>query len=233
MSDILRRIIEAQKSDENPFFKDAEGRIIEITALQGEVFTGYYQAESDVYYTERDWLELQRQLELDRIAEAEYQAEQKRLAAERAERDRKRKEFEARIQKEEAINAALAKKPKVSKKKKYVAGILLVLGIIILMVVFWPIAATDSKPEQPDITVVDTIQNNEQTTRIFGNAIITGNDVRMRAEPDLKGKIVTFFPEEGERVEIIKRASDSLNWAQVRRENGTTGWVFGDYVKEK
>ena len=52
----------------------------------------------------------------------------------------------------------------------------------------------------------------------------------MRAEPNLKGKIVTFFPNEGERVSLIHPATDSLNWAKVERKNGTTGWVYSQYV---
>ncbi|MDX1463518.1 MAG: SH3 domain-containing protein [Marinirhabdus sp.] len=81
-----------------------------------------------------------------------------------------------------------------------------------------------------NVASIDTVQTTP-TNQIFGNAIITGSDVRMRAEPNLKGKIVTFFPEEGERVLLLQAANDSLNWAEIERENGTKGWVYGQYVK--
>ena len=203
---------------------------MELTALQGEVFTGYYQADTNVYYTEKDWLELQRQLELDRIAEAEYQAEQQRLAKERAERERKRKVLEAQQRKDDASSET--GKKAVHTGKKYVFATILVAAIIALGVIFWPENTTTSKTNEPDVVITDTIQE-EPLVTIFGNAIITGNDVRMRATPNLQGKIITFFPKEGEGIELLTPAGDSLNWAQVRRENGTTGWVFGDYVKHR
>ncbi|WP_432411319.1 SH3 domain-containing protein [Rasiella sp. SM2506] len=227
MSHILRRIIDAQTSNDNPFFKDAEGRIIELTAHQGEVFTGYYQADSDIYYTERDWLEYQRQLELDRITEEEYQAEQKRLAAQRAERERKRKELEAK-QKEEEDKA---KNKQSLPGKTLLFGIVVVAAIIALSIVFWPAETTISETSEPDVVVTDTIQE-KAPTLLFGNAIITGKDVRMRAEPNLKAKIITFFPKEGERVLVLQAVSDTLRWARIQRENGTEGWVFGEYVKK-
>ena len=227
MSDILRRIIDAQNSDDNPFFKDTEGRIIELTASQGEVFTGYYQADNNTYYTEKDWLEQQRQEELTRLAEEEYQAEQKHLTAQRAEREQKRLQLEALQKKEENK----AKKGNALYGKNFLFSILIVSGIIALAVVFWPNETTSSETNDPDVVVIDTLRN-EIPTPIFGNAIITGNDVRMRAEPNLNGKAITFFPKEGERILLVQAVNDTLLWARVRRENGTEGWVFGEYVKQ-
>ena len=102
--------------------------------------------------------------------------------------------------------------------------------ITILVVVLWPNTNYDMDPA-PDAVVVETIQT-DTTTVLFGDAVITGSDVRMRAEPTLEAQIVTFFPKQGERVALLKNVSDSLNWAQVKRENGTTGWVYGDYVQK-
>ncbi len=72
----------------------------------------------------------------------------------------------------------------------------------------------------------------ESPTEPFGNAIITGKEVRMRAQPNLQGKIITYFANEGERVLIIQAVNDTLAWARVRRDNGTEGWVFGTYVQK-
>ena len=227
MSDILRRIIAAKDQDESPFFKDKEGRIIELTAYQGEVFTGYYQADSAIYYTERDWLEYQRQLEIDRIAEEEYQAEQKRLAEQRAERERKQQLLAAQEKKE----LEKAKKGQPLQGKTFLFGILIVAAIIAVTVVFWPEETTISETNNTDVLVTDTIQE-EAPPIIFGNAIITGNDVRMRTEPNLTGQIITYFPKEGERILIVQAVNDTLPWARVRRENGTEGWVFGTYVQK-
>lgn len=228
MSDKLREIIAAQKQDENPFFKDAEGRIIEITASKGEVFTGYYQADNDVFYTEKDWLEQQRQKELARLAEEEYQEQQKLLAAERAERERKREQLAAQQKAEDATDQKHNKNSKI----KNLIIIISVVGVTAASILFWPSSPDIKENTTPDVIITDTIVSDTDTQR-FGDAIVTGSDVRMRAEPNLKGKIITYFPKEGERVQLIQVASDSLNWAQVRRENGTTGWVFGDFIKKE
>lgn len=228
MSDTLRRIIDAQNSDDNPFVKDAEGRIIELTASQGEVFTGYYQADDDTYYTEKDWLEQQRQLELTRLAEEEYEAEQKRLAAQRADREQKLKKLEAQKKKEQDK----AKKGQPLSGKTFLFGILIAAAIIAVSIVYWPGQTASSETNDPDIVVTDTLQEDPPSI-IFGNAIITGNDVRMRTEPNLKATVITFFPKEGERVLLLQAVNDTLLWARVQRENGTEGWVFGDYVKKE
>lgn len=227
MSDILKRIIAAQRKEESPFFKDAEGRIIEVTASQGEVFTGYYQADNGIYYSEKVWLEQQRQLEFVHLAEEEYQAEQKRINAQRTEREQKKQLLEAQQKKEEDK----AGKGKLRHPKTLFISMLLVCGSIALAIVFWP-SASGSSQTTPDIVITDTIEDIPQTLP-FGNAIITGSDVRMRSEPNLEGKVITYFPNEGERVLIVQPANDTLLWARVRRNNGTEGWVFADYVTEK
>ncbi|MDX1463519.1 MAG: hypothetical protein R3359_10710 [Marinirhabdus sp.] len=91
MSDVLRRIISFQNKEDSPFSKESDGRIMELTADEGERFTGYYQADDGTFYTEKDWIEHQRQIELERLAEEEYQAEQQRLSAEREARSLKTK----------------------------------------------------------------------------------------------------------------------------------------------
>lgn len=226
MSDLLRRIIVSQRKGESPFFKDAEGRIIEITPTHGEVSTGYYQADDGTYYTEKDWLEHQQELELLRLAEEEYQAEQMRLKAERLERERKK------------MLLAEAQKIKIDNAKKILGKtgkiLLLLFGtavIVLFALVFWPETTLKPNTNAPDVMITDTIQE-EILDEPFGNAIITGKDVRMRAEPNLKGNVITYFPNEGERVLIVQAVNDTLTWARIRRENGTEGWVFGDYVKE-
>ncbi|HBR54747.1 MAG TPA: hypothetical protein DEA82_11430 [Flavobacteriaceae bacterium] len=221
MSEILRRIVKAKNLEENPFFKDPDSRIIEITSDKGEVFTGYYQADDGTYYTEKDWLDHQRQLELEQLAEQEYQAQQEKLAAER----------EARALKIAALEA-MNKKNKSTGTTKWIKffGIASILiAVIAITYSFWP-RTTNIQKTTPNTVAVDTLKTSTKVNK-FGNATITGTDVRMRAEPDLKGKIVTFFPDEGERIQMLQAANDSVNWAQVRRENGITGWVYGQYVK--
>jgi Bacterial SH3 domain len=226
MSDILKRIIAAKNNADSPFFKDREGRIQELTASQGEVFTGYYQADDDTYYTEKDWLEHQRQLEQERLAEEEYQAEQKRIAAQKAELERKKQLLEKQQKKE----AERANKKSILSTKVILIGVIAVSGIVLATIIFWP-NDTQTLATTPTSTVTTDTKETQPTKSLFGNAIITGSDVRMRAQPNLKGKIVTFFPTEGERVLMVQPTNDTLSWARVRRENGTEGWVFGEYVK--
>lgn len=226
MSDLLRRIIVSQRKGESPFFKDSKGRIIEITPTQGEVTTGYYQADDGTYYTEKDWLEHQQELELLRLAEEEYQAEQLRLKAERLEREQKK----ALLVEAQQVQIDKAKQV-LGKTGKILLLLFVVTGIIVFALIFWPETTLKSQTNTPDVTITDTIQH-EIPAELFGNANIAGKDVRMRAEPNLKGNIITYFPNEGERVLIVQAVNDTLMWARVRRENGTEGWVFGDYVKE-
>ncbi|MAZ73676.1 MAG: hypothetical protein CMC70_11090 [Flavobacteriaceae bacterium] len=223
MSNTLKRILAAQHTNESPFFKDSQGRIMELTASQGEVFTGFYQADDGTYYTESDWLDHQRTIELERIAEEEYQAEQKLLASQREARKRKQELLEAQQKKEQqkkSING-----------KTLLFSILIVSGVVALLVVFLPGTPTPSQSTTPDTIITDTIAV-ESPTEPFGNAIITGKEVRMRAQPNLQGKIITYFANEGERVLIIQAVNDTLAWARVRRDNGTEGWVFGTYVQK-
>ena len=66
----------------------------------------------------------------------------------------------------------------------------------------------------------------QQKTLIY--CYITGTNVRMRETPSLQGRIVSTF-RYNEGVEVIRWSNDS-NWCRVRRSNGMTGWVYGDFV---
>jgi len=57
---------------------------------------------------------------------------------------------------------------------------------------------------------------------------ITGTNVRMRETPSLQGRVLGTF-RYYESVEIIRWSNDS-NWCRVRRSNGMSGWVYGDYI---
>jgi hypothetical protein len=228
MSDTLRRIIVSQRKGESPFFKDPEGRIIELTASQGDVYTGYYQADDGTYYTEKDWLEQQRELELQRLVDEEYEAEQSRLKAERVQRDQKK----ALLAAQQKVQIGKVKKALGARGKTVLLVAGFVAGISALTVALWPKTTITPPTTTPDVTITDTIQEDIKTVP-FGNAVIAGKDVRMRVEPNLKGKVITFFPNEGEHILIVQAANDTLLWTRVRRENGTEGWVFRDYVKEK
>lgn len=229
MSDILRRIIAAERLEDNPFFKDAEGRIIELTSDRGEVFTGYYQADDATYYAEKDWLEKERALELERLAELEYKAEQAKLSAAREAREQKRAALEQLSKKAEKGNKnTVQPTQKMGRIILIFASASILIAIIALSYFMWP--RTTSAVTTPTSTIEnDSVK--EPTPTVFGNAIITGSDVRMRMEPNLEAKVITFFPEEGEAVQLLQPATDSLNWAKVQRENGTAGWVYANYVK--
>ncbi|RDK85458.1 SH3 domain-containing protein [Marinirhabdus gelatinilytica] len=224
MSEILKRIIAAQQSDDSPFVKDSEGRILELTTTQGEVFTGYYQADDGTYYTQQDWLEHQRQLELQRIAEEEYEAQQAALAQERAQRERKKEQLAAQ-QKKKVKNIS-----NIPRARTMLVAIMVLSGIVVLSFIFWPDTIKTDQDTKPEVSTNDVVTQQPLDT-IFGNAIITGIDVRMRAQPNLQGKIITYFPKENERVLVVQAVNDTLDWARVRRENGIEGWVFGEYVK--
>lgn len=71
-------------------------------------------------------------------------------------------------------------------------------------------------------------QNTQVRQKTLTYCYITGTNVRMRETPSLQGRIVSTF-RYYEGVEVIRWSNDS-NWCRVRRSNGMTGWVFGDFV---
>jgi uncharacterized Zn finger protein (UPF0148 family) len=65
------------------------------------------------------------------------------------------------------------------------------------------------------------------------NGVVLGDRVRMRAEPNLKAKIVNHY-DKGVRVEVTRRytsANEEHPWYNVR-VNGRVGWIYGQYVGE-
>ena len=57
---------------------------------------------------------------------------------------------------------------------------------------------------------------------------ISGTGVRMRSIASTSGKIVDYFTD-GEYVSLLTNSPDGF-WCLVRKENGQTGWVHGDYL---
>ncbi len=59
------------------------------------------------------------------------------------------------------------------------------------------------------------------------SGVITGTEVRMRANPNKNANILGYF-EKGETVDIIEVRPE---WVKVRRTNGAVGWVSDQFCK--
>lgn len=57
------------------------------------------------------------------------------------------------------------------------------------------------------------------------SGVITGSEVRMRANPGTNSNIIGFF-DKGEKVEILDVQPE---WIQVKRTNGAVGWVSAKF----
>jgi uncharacterized protein YgiM (DUF1202 family) len=78
-------------------------------------------------------------------------------------------------------------------------------------------------PKVNSVTYITTTSD-----KVLNSCYITGTNVRMRETPSLQGRILGTF-RYYESVEVIRWSNDS-NWCRVRRSNGMTGWVYGDYI---
>lgn len=90
-----------------------------------------------------------------------------------------------------------------------------------------PAAATSSAPDS--IPATDSAAANNVTEETMGQGTITGTEVRMRSGAGTTSAILGYFTK-GEVVEVLK--SDLVNgakWYNVRRNDGTSGWVSADY----
>ena len=66
-------------------------------------------------------------------------------------------------------------------------------------------------------------------------AEITGNRVNIRQKPGLKGKVL-FQLNKGDPVEATGETAaddDDGLWFQIKTPSGKTGWVFGDYIRDR
>jgi DNA-directed RNA polymerase subunit RPC12/RpoP len=63
--------------------------------------------------------------------------------------------------------------------------------------------------------------------------VVLGDRVRLRAEPNLKSKIINHY-DKGVRVEVVRRYTSGREehpWYNVR-VNGRAGWIYGQFVGE-
>lgn len=60
---------------------------------------------------------------------------------------------------------------------------------------------------------------------------IIGTEVRMRKGAGTNTAIIGYF-EDGEKVEVLKsNVSEGRKWYEVNRQDGTQGWVAGEYCR--
>jgi len=87
----------------------------------------------------------------------------------------------------------------------------------------------DTAPLADATPVPDTTPANAVATETIGQGTITGTEVRMRDGAGTASAILGYFTK-GEVVQVLK--SDMVNgskWYNVRRTDGTSGWVAADY----
>lgn len=71
----------------------------------------------------------------------------------------------------------------------------------------------------------------ETTVSTGMRGLITGEDVRLRSEPNLNADIMDLFSK-GESVEILQSLNaNGRDWYKVKRSNGSEGWVAAEYCQ--
>jgi len=209
MSKKLKQIVDSLAARDNRFIKDDLYRILEVTEDGKQEFTGFYADNENTVYTSRAWSK--------KLIVKKKEAQKERLAR-----------FDE--QKEELEQA------KKTRMLKALAGFAIVLTIIVGIVYsMW--SSTDTPQDQisneneSNATPLSEFSSVKVDTT-FGNARITGSDVNVREQPNLNAAIIDLFPKEGEYVKILQPATDTLSWYQVARKDGSSGWVFSQYVQE-
>lgn len=211
MSKKLRDIINAKKTNPDKFYTDTSHEVIERDTMGAEIPTGIYQNEAGTYFTKKAWKKEEKKIEKLRMQQEE--------AAKKA----RVKTIPLAEIKNETSSATTNNK----KKGIYIFGAVLVLLGVCITAFF--IYSENEEPIEKENTVA--VELTEEPA-IFGNAIITGDDVRMRVGPTLQDSIITHFPNAGERVLILQPASDSVSWVKVQRKDAVIGWVFSKYVED-
>ncbi|MEA5091238.1 hypothetical protein SDC9_22564 [bioreactor metagenome] len=89
--------------------------------------------------------------------------------------------------------------------------------------------AVDTTPAADSTPATDSTAANNIPEETIGQGTITGTEVRMRNGAGTTSAILGYFTK-GEVVQVLK--SETVNgakWYNVRRADGTTGWVSADY----
>lgn len=69
------------------------------------------------------------------------------------------------------------------------------------------------------------------TVKNTDKGIITGEDVRMRSEPNVNADVLDWFVK-GESVELLDKVNaNDRDWCKVKRSNGNIGWVAAEYCQ--
>lgn len=77
------------------------------------------------------------------------------------------------------------------------------------------------------IIIALSIWNVSYASEMRQNAIIIGEGVNFRAEPDTGGEIITVL-KQGSAITIMGQAD---NWYKARLADGRNGWIFEQFVK--
>jgi len=209
MSKKLKQIVESLATGNNRFAKDDLHRVLERKDTGEQKFTGYYADDDNNVYTSKAW--------------------SKKLIIKKKEAQKEQLDIFEQEQ-EEALR---------ERKKRILIFLMgfVVVFVAAVIVFFANWNTQESLPqEQTTVNKVKSTPLSEFTSikidSSFGDARITGSDVNMRDKPNLNAAIIDFFAKEGERVTMIQRATDTLSWCKVARKDGTTGWVFSEYVEE-
>ena len=82
-------------------------------------------------------------------------------------------------------------------------------------------------------TIFTVVSANYGASAIHGtalqSAIISGNDVDLRADPGPYGKIITSLPK-GTAVEILDQSG---RWYKVKLPDGRIGWIYRQFIEVK
>lgn len=209
MSKKSKLIEESLRSDDKKYVKDDLYRVLENFNEGEQKFTGYYANDDNKVYSTKAWSK--------KLIQKKKKAQNERLTIFEQEQDEVRR--------------------KRKKKIRYVSIGFAVFIISVLGIVYAIRSTGQNQENNAPLVVKDktTLLTKFTTTNVdssFGNARITGSDVNMREQPNLNAAIIDFFSKEGERVLMVQPASDTLSWCKITRKEGTTGWVFSEYVKE-
>jgi len=219
MSSKLREIIAAFSIKDPRFFKNTNEQIIENLEDGTEKFTGFYQNDEGSFFEEEVWLK-------------EQAEKKKRIRIENEKRMQKWQAEQANVLKQQ--QEKLLTQPQQKRRANYKPLIFIILLIaIVATIVIWAITYFgDDSSEQK--TVEQQVRPIEESVaqEIYGNALITGNNVNIRKAPSINAPIVSNVPEENERVVVVLKPINTKDWIKIARKNKDTGWVYYKFLND-
>lgn len=219
MSEILKKIIQSQAIKEGRFYVKDDGEVYEKIITGDDLFTGYYQDAAGTLFTEDGW-----KLEKGRLFEEFEIKKQEELRLAREERALEVAEKKAALR-ERVIHRGATKK---SYKKLYVGIAAVITMLAILFYGYWERNVEDKNEEEVQVMKEEKIE----VPILYGNALVTGDDVNLRDGPSTDTAIIVTLGKRGERVLLIAKDSVVPRWEKVKREDGTSGWIYDVYIKK-